>query len=201
MKFYWKLRRACTLFLLFWGHYYYFSGEIKPLGMQAHLLRHVHIPAGRLGITSTAKKCRRPPRESRSPAGGGSRGAAPSSAPPPPREAGRGWRSEGVKGRRFGNLMLTKPQECCTFPFPSSFRRRSVPAAGSSSEEPSPEAALAPGAAPHLPAGYAGRRGEGRDGAGGGWCEKFFPDLGCSGGTCKTEGERDGGSAAVRTPA
>lgn len=64
----------------------------------------------------------------------------------------------------MGNLMLKKPQECCTLPFPSSFRRRSVPAAASCPEEPSPEAALTPGAVPHLPAGYVG---EGRDKAGG----------------------------------
>lgn len=123
---------------------------------------------------------------------GGRRGAAPSIAPPPPRAAVRGWRSEGVKGRRLGNLMLTKPQECCTFPFPSSFRRRSVPAAGNCSEEPSPEAVLAPGAVPHLLAGYAGRL-RGATGRGGGlgasgWCKQFFLDLGCAGGTCKTEG-------------
>lgn len=93
--------------------------------------------AGRRGIT--------PPRNAGGRAGaGGSHGAAPASVPPPPRAAGMGWRSEGVKGRRLGNLMLTKPQECCTFPFPSSFRRRLVPAAGSRREEHSPEAALAP---------------------------------------------------------
>lgn len=70
-----------------------------------------------------------------------------------------------------------------------------VPAAGSRSEEHSPEATLAPGAAPHFPAGYAGRRrgGAGRDGG-----EKFFPDLGSSDCTCRTQGEGDVGGGVPR---
>lgn len=51
-------------------------------------------------------------------------GRPPRAQPQPraPPAAGRGRRNEGVKGRRLGNLMLRKPQECCTLPFPCSPR-------------------------------------------------------------------------------